>query len=331
MAGSHPVSRITTLLAGVAGMALFIGLLSRQDWLQLLPLLTTAGITGVTSLGLYHLLPLWLDTLAWRVLLPTQGRPRIGRLLLMRWHGESVNTLLPMIQIGGDLLRARLAWRAGVAGPAAAASVLAELALSVLTLVVFVAAGWLWLGLRATPLIPQPGPTVLVLSVAGAAVAAAMVLLIRLPTVGATLGARMARGYVGRWHEFGIAATALTAALDDISRDRRGTRRSALLQMAAWCAGAGEIGLGLALLGHPVTMIEALLAESLLQGARNAAFIVPGAIGIQEGALVLIAPLIGIGPEPALALALLRRGRELLLGVPGLAHVAWHMSRRRGG
>jgi hypothetical protein len=45
---------------------------------------------------------------------------------------------------------------------------------------------------------------------------------------------------------------------------------------------------------------------------------VPGAIGVQEGGYVVLGPLFGIAPETMLALSLLKRARDLALGVPAL-------------
>ena len=61
--------------------------------------------------------------------------------------------------------------------------------------------------------------------------------------------------------------------------------------------------------------------EGLLQGL---AFAVPGAIGVQEGGFVLLAPLVGVSPETALSLALVKRLRELVIGGGGL--LVWGMA-----
>ena len=62
------------------------------------------------------------------------------------------------------------------------------------------------------------------------------------------------------------------------------------------------------LLGHPVTWVEALLLESLGQAIRGAAFAIPGALGVQEGGYLLLAPLAGLSSDTALALSLAKRG-----------------------
>jgi len=44
---------------------------------------------------------------------------------------------------------------------------------------------------------------------------------------------------------------------------------------------------------------------------------------VQEGGYLLLAPLVGLTPDLALALSLAKRARELSLGVPGLAYLHW--------
>ena len=70
-----------------------------------------------------------------------------------------------------------------------------------------------------------------------------------------------------------------------------------------------------------------LILESLASGVRGAAFMVPGALGAQEGGLVLFGALLGLPADLALAVSLTKRVRELALGLPGL--VAWQWDEGR--
>ncbi len=87
--------------------------------------------------------------------------------------------------------------------------------------------------------------------------------------------------------------------------------------------GVGEVWLALSFLGHPVSLLSAMMLESLGQAVRAGAFAVPGALGVQEGGYVMLGRVLGLGPETALALSLAKRVRELLLGIPGL--IAWQL------
>ena len=106
--------------------------------------------------------------------------------------------------------------------------------------------------------------------------------------------------------------------------DRRAMTTSGCWHMLSWFVGIAEVWFALYILGHPVDVWTALLFESLGQAIRTGAFAVPGALGIQEGGYILVGSALGIEPGVALGLSLVRRVRELLLGVPGLA--SWQAS-----
>src|SRR6202042_264247 len=92
--------------------------------------------------------------------------------------------------------------------------------------------------------------------------------------------------------------------------------------------GTGGVYLILVLLRSSVSWTDALVLESLGQAIRGAAFAIPGALGVQEGGYLLLAPLAGLPPDMGLALSLAKRARELLLGLPGLLYL--HLSERAG-
>jgi hypothetical protein len=62
-------------------------------------------------------------------------------------------------------------------------------------------------------------------------------------------------------------------------------------------------------------------SHCLGQAIRGAAFAVPGALGVQEGGYLLLAPLAGLPPDMALVLSLAKRAREIILGPPGLLYL----------
>src|SRR5262249_50103309 len=86
----------------------------------------------------------------------------------------------------------------------------------------------------------------------------------------------------------------------------------------SWFIASIEIWLALWALGVRSSFATAVILESVALAIRGAAFLVPGAVGVQEGGYILIGNLFGIPGEIALALSLIRRVRELALGIPGL-------------
>ena len=61
--------------------------------------------------------------------------------------------------------------------------------------------------------------------------------------------------------------------------------------------------------------------ESLICATRSAAVFIPNALGVQEAAYAVLMPLFGVGAEFGLAVSLLKRARDIALGVPVL--VIW--------
>jgi putative membrane protein len=121
--------------------------------------------------------------------------------------------------------------------------------------------------------------------------------------------------------EFTANATAIDAGVRELYRRPRAIAAGAAWHLASWILGVGEVWLALHYLGHPVGFERALLLESLGQAVRTAAFVVPGALGVQEGGYLVLGTVLGLTPETALALSLAKRVREVVLGVPGL--VVW--------
>jgi putative membrane protein len=102
-------------------------------------------------------------------------------------------------------------------------------------------------------------------------------------------------------------------------------------QLAGYVIGSAETWFALKLLGHPVDIGAAIAIEALTQAVRHATFIVPGGLGIQEAGVMLLAGLAGVSGDVALSLALIKRMREILFGVPALLSWQWvetHQLRR---
>ena len=78
--------------------------------------------------------------------------------------------------------------------------------------------------------------------------------------------------------------------------------------------------------------ILAEISEARL-AVRGASFAIPGALGAQEGGLIVLCAIFGVPPEAALALSLVKRIPDLVIGVPGLlawqAMEGWHFHSRR--
>jgi putative membrane protein len=301
------------------GLALFTALLAAHGAGDVVAALRAAGI-GLVAVAAFHLLPMLADALGWRRLLPAELRPPVRTVLWARWIGESVNGLLPVLQVGGNIVKAGLLARTGVGGPLAGASVVVDVTLVMLTQLIFTLIGLalLLLHLGGHQLALPVAVGVVVMGSIVAAFYAAQ----RQGVFGA-LAQLLAKLGRGRWVSLVAGGDAIDASVAVLYRQRRTVASSSAFHLVSWIAGVGEVWLALFFLGHPVSLPAAVMLESLGQAVRAGAFAVPGALGVQEGGYVMLGRVLGLGPETALALSLTKRVRELLLGVPGL--VAWQL------
>jgi putative membrane protein len=244
----------------------------------------------------------------------------------MRWISESVNALLPVAQVGGELVRARLLATRGVPGAVAGASVVGNLTGAILSKIAFVL-------LAVSLLVARGGGE-------GHVVDALLGLSLFVLLLVAFLWAQHAGMFVklaqvleklagGRdWLSLVGGAALLDREVVAVYRRGFAFWRSTLWHLLGWLLQVGETWLGLYFLGHTLTLTEAILIEGLVQGIRSAAFIIPGGLGVQEGALILVGQLVGVPPNTALALSLVKRVREVVVGLPGLGVLHWVETRR---
>jgi len=137
--------------------------------------------------------------------------------------------------------------------------------------------------------------------------------------------------------KLGWSALANRASLHDnlvrIYADLPRLLAAILVHLGVWFVGVLEVLVALRLMGFPVSYGEALAIESVGQAVRAAAFLMPGALGVQEAGFIAVCTVFGIPAAEALALSLVKRVPDITLGLPFLlvwhAHEAKALIRRR--
>jgi putative membrane protein len=310
--------RVAAVLAWLAGLALLAWLLSRVDLEAVFAAVQEIGFWGIAVVIAYHGAPLWLDATGWRLLF-ARPRPRWLGLAWARWVGEAGNSLLP--GQAGELLRVRAAMLAGTGGTAAASTMVVDVTLGVITQIVFSL-----FGLALFSMSVGLAGTILWLAAGIAALIAAIAAFVRLQHRG-MFGALAP--LVSRWITH---APALAGGIDQAVRAAwqrpRELAFAASWRLASCIVGAGEVWLVFNFIGVEASFADAIALESLGQAARAAAFLIPSGLGVQESALVFLSAALGIPAESAFALALVKRARELTLGIPAL--LTWQAMELRG-
>ena len=267
----------------------------------------------------YYLVPTVLSTLGWYGLISEKNRPPILVLLWARWTGESFNTLLPVAQVGGHVVRAQLITRHGVTKTEAGATVMVDFTLGVVIQFVFAFMGTLLL-------FSQKGGGKEITGLLMGIAIGAFLLLAFYATQRIGLFSHIARiiqAMVRKRELVSLAGgtKAMDQNIEAIYKRHGDVLFCSACRLLSWVAKIGESWLALYFLGVPVTFSEALIMESLSAAVGSAAFVIPGGLGVKEGGIMVIGNFIGISPKVALALALVKRARELMIGIPGL--ITW--------
>lgn len=313
------------ILALLVGLALFTALLA---WQGVDTVLRTLALAGWEVLWLAPLfaLPGACAVAAWRILFPRDRRPGRALAAYATWIGFGVNWLLPVAQVGGEVVKVRLLHVRDRGGVLATATVVADKTIQAATQAVFALLGAGLLGLR------EASADLLwsVLAAVGL-LAVGIYAFYRLQLAG--VFGRVAGVLEDRldWaEERGLALDAgeVDDALRSIYADVVRVGGSFGWRMAFRLLLTAEVLLVLGWLGHPVGVVEALIIESLAQAARAAAFLVPAGLGAQEGGIILVGLALGLPPEAGIALSLAKRARELAVGLPAL--LAWQLEEARG-
>jgi putative membrane protein len=297
---------------GLGGAALLTYLIMRQGASQVGAALAQAGL-GLVCITAIHPIRVLADTAGWQVLVPRRHRLPWLTALWMHWLGESVSDVLPAARIGGDIVTARLAAIHGMSPRIAAASVLADVTICAFCKVAFVLIGLVLL-VAATGKTALVGPTVIGVLIGGAAIGIFYLLQRRGIFRGAAILASRLRE---SWSSLEQHGEAVDRTVRRLYSRKRAVIGCCLFALISWLIGAGEVWIAFIGLGAQISFWTVIILETVTQAIRGVTFLVPGALGIQEGGYLVVARIVNISGSTALAAALVRRARELILGIPG--------------
>lgn len=306
-------------LAALAGVAILTTLVVYFGFGTVAEAVASVGY-GALWVVVFRAIALCGAGLGWWLLLRGQAARSLGAFIGLRYLREAINTLVPVAQVGGDLIGARLLMSPRISGSLALASVLVDIFLQVVTLVVFALAGF---GIIVA-VVGGGAITQGVWIAIGVAIFAVLGFFLVLnfgafePLVRRLADAAERRNWGAFRHIAGLGES-----LQQIWRNRRGLAGALVVHLFTWGLGAAEIWVALYFMGHQIGAVEALAIESLTQAGRAAGFAIPGGLGVQDGALIAVSAVFGVPAELALAVALVKRIPDIVIGVPSL--VAWQV------
>jgi glycosyltransferase 2 family protein len=283
---------VLAFLVARVGIESVMSVLSRLTWWQLVLICLPYGLIMA------------VDTLGWRYAFISNPPPYL-RMLAARTAGEAVNIVTALGSVGGEavkvwLLRPAVSYDESVPSVVIAKTtstmaqtllLLVGLVLAVTTLTVAGDVIWAMLVLLGVELLLVGG--FFVTQVAGLVRRAGRLLkwsgLIENASAAEDLDARLRRYYRENWRRFVL---------------------SVAFHFGGWLLGALEVLVMLYVLDIPVSMATATVIEAVGSGVRFASFLVPGSLGVLEGANTGVFAALGLGASAGLAFSLVRRARQ---------------------
>ncbi len=250
--------------------------------------------------------------MAWDVITPASSGRRSWVMVWGRMVRDAAANCLPFSQVGAFVFGARAVRLLGVPWPTAAASTAVDVTAEFLAQIAFVCIGLGVLLARA------PGSRLAVPVEVGVGLA----VLAGYGFVWAQKGAvpifaRIGRRIAGRW--FGNAGESVDVFQAELASIYGHTGKLALgffLHLIGWLCTGVSGWITYHALGVPIDFDDAMAIEALLAGSAAVTFLVPVNAGVQEAGYAGLGAIFGVPADLSLAASLVRRGRDIIVGVP---------------
>jgi uncharacterized protein (TIRG00374 family) len=312
------------------GLGLFGLVLTQADLNAVADHVGRLGWAGAIGIPAVSLLPILADTLSWQVLF-TPPRTDWGwfiDLWKIRTVGTAVSKLTPLVGAAGEPVKAVMLKRIyGVPYREGIASLVVAKTANLIALVVFLAIG---MALAfAADRFPEGYRLAAAIGFAALAFSIGTVFAVQRLRLSSALGTWVSRRWPGR---------RISRALDHLhdmddrlvhayTRDRARFLVATFVTFLNWVLGVVELYLIFWFMGHPVSVVEAIVITAAVELVRFGTFFIPASIGAEEATLSLIVTSITGEAGLGLAVAFVRRYRELLwIGVGVL--IAWRITGR---
>ncbi|MCI0541495.1 MAG: flippase-like domain-containing protein [Verrucomicrobiales bacterium] len=313
---------VRVLLLGI-GVGVFMWYVAHANHAEIWRALGRLGWMAPLVLLPYGLVYL-VDTLAWSLSFAVKPAVSFWRLFLVRWAGESINSILPSAYVGGEALKVYFLGKHGVNVTDATSSAVISKTLQTIAQVFFIGMA----ALACILVFPEKNGLQLQMGaglLAGLIIVSGLLWLQRRGLFGSLFAVaerlRLRLAFLERQR------FRLDHLDDQIAAFYRGHRRRFFLSSATylggWLLDTLEIFLVGFLVGTPLNWPEALIVEAFAGVAKALGMWVPGSLGVQETGIVLIGRAIGLGDAFCLAYALIRRGREIIFASLGCTIIWW--------
>lgn len=300
---------IVALILGVIGITVLIGWFGAA---RVAHAILSVGPLPFFLFCCWQVIVMAFLGLVWWVVAP-RGIGHPAAFVRGRMVRDSAGSCLPFSVLGGLVAGARAVSLQGIRWHVAAVSTIvdittefgSEMAFAAMALVILLVAG--------------PSPHIRLLAEIGLGVAAVgMVALVRLQHGVAPLFASMGKRMLAPWIAQGEIDLGAESELAESYGDRRNLALGTVMHFAGWMGKGFGNWIAFHLLGVGLSLWDAFAIEGLLHAALALAIAIPGYAGAQEAGYIALGSLFGVPADLCLSVSLIRRARDVAIGIPVL-------------
>ena len=251
--------------------------------------------------------------LAWDQIGRARGIRRPIAFIWARMVRDASGNCLPFSQVGGFFFGARALIMQGITWPKATASTIVDVTAEFLSELAFVAMGLSIVLVR----VPKADTIAVPVEIGLGLALCALIVFVWVQRDAAPLFARIAGRIAGkRLHGAQRRLAIVQVEMAGIYRHTGRLAASFALHLLGWLlAGLGD-WIAFHAIGVPIDLDAALAIEALVSAIAAAAFIVPVMAGVQEASYAGLGAIFGVPADMSLAVSLIRRARDVVVGIP---------------
>ncbi|HEY3799876.1 MAG TPA: lysylphosphatidylglycerol synthase domain-containing protein [Caulobacteraceae bacterium] len=307
--------RRAAVIAALAGLALSAGIIVWVGFDKIARAFLSIGWHGLACMCLTYLPPVGVLALSWLVL-DARARPiEWITLMFARLVRDASGELLPFSSLGGYVFGARAAILGGMDPAMAMSTTVVDATAEFISQLGFAALGFglLLHHTRAALENDELVSSSLIGFAAGVVGVTAFVVFQR------RLSGLIEREVAKRAPSALAQTSAVVESVHALFERPLRLILSTLFHFAGWVLGAVGVWAGLWLAGIHMSVRTIVGLESLVYVVRTVTFAAPMGLGVIETAYAVVGPMFGLDRDFAVALSLIKRLRDVAIGLPAMA------------
>ena len=284
--------------------------------------LITENSDRLYFLILAHIPTLYFDSLSWYILVGKKSFS-IKLAFLITWIAQAAGKFFPTGNITGEFVRGYLGVKKGLSTSNASTTVFADLIIATFALFIISFFSFLLILFKDSNFFSIHNSLYFYISLAVFFLTCILIfVLIRKRALKYLINEISRIFKVSLKKKIVLTLLKIDFQLFKLSQNKIKLFKAFSFRIIGWICGAFEIYVFLWVIGIDASLTDVVILESLTSLIKAFAFFIPGGLGVQELAFVMIGNFLGFSASISFSIAIGRRIREIFVGLPAV--LAWY-------